>query len=135
VREALSHRILVIDDNKDSARGMGRLLKIQGHDVRTVYDGLSALEAACEFRPEVVLLDIGLPGMDGYQVARALRRDDRTSAATLIAVSGYGQEQDCARSRQAGFDYHLTKPIDFERLRSLLVGSAETPERSGQAKS
>jgi PAS domain S-box-containing protein len=130
--EAVSLRILVIDDNTDSARGMGRLLKIQGHDVRTAYDGLSAMEAAYEFCPEVVLLDIGLPGMNGYQVARALRRDDRTSAATLIAVTGYGQEQDRSRSREAGFDHHLIKPIDFERLRSLLVGPAGTPARSGQ---
>jgi PAS domain S-box-containing protein len=129
--EAISLRILVIDDNEDNARGVGKLLNLQGHDVRTAYDGPSGLEAAYEFRPEVVLLDIGLPGMSGYQVARGLRRDDRTSAATLIAVSGYGQEEDRTRAYEAGFDHHLIKPIDFERLRSLLEGPAGTRTRSG----
>jgi PAS domain S-box-containing protein len=113
-------RILIVDDDVDTARSMVRLLNVEGHTVRTAHDGPKALELARELRPEVVLLDIGLPGMDGYQLARAFRGDDTLKDATLIAVSGYGQEHDRTRSREAGFDHHLIKPVDFDRLRALL---------------
>jgi CheY-like chemotaxis protein len=113
-------RILVVDDNEDTARGMARLLKLLGNDVRSCHDGPSALEAARDFRPEYVLLDIGLPGMDGYQVAATLRDDDCCREAVIIAVSGYGQEEDRRRSAAAGFDHHLVKPVDIDSLVTLI---------------
>src|SRR5262249_50697411 len=106
------HRVLVVDDNVDAADSLTLLLRLYGHDVRTVHDGFAALEAARTFRPEIVLLDIGLPGMDGYEVARRLRNNGDGYPFVLAAISGYGQERDLARSRQAGFDQHLVKPID-----------------------
>ena len=101
---------------------MARLLKLLGHDVRVAHDGPEALEAAREHRPEVVLLDIGLPGMDGYEVAARLRQEECCQDAVIIAVSGYGQEEDRRRSREAGFDHHLVKPVDFDALIVLLIG-------------
>ena len=105
-------RVLVVDDNVDSARGTALILSRQGHEVRLAYDGPAAVVAAQEYRPEFVLLDIGLPGMDGYEVARRLRQDENLRGLTLIAVSGYGQESDRRRSNEAGFDQHLVKPVD-----------------------
>jgi CheY-like chemotaxis protein len=113
-------RILVVDDNADTVRGMCRLLKLLGHSVHAVYDGPSALEAAREYHPQFVLLDIGLPGMDGYEVARKLRQEGNCQAS-IIAISGYGQEEDRRRSRDAGIDYHLVKPIDHNQLFELLA--------------
>lgn len=112
-------RVLVVDDNMDSANTLARLLSRQGHEVRTVYDGPAAIEAAREHRPEFVLLDIGLPGMDGYQVAARLRQENEDSI--LIALSGYGQESDRERSRAAGFHHHLVKPVEHGRLAELLA--------------
>ncbi|WP_406694017.1 response regulator [Singulisphaera sp. Ch08] len=117
-------RVLVVDDNVDSARGMENLLTIVGYDVRIAYDGQAALEAAQAHQPEVVLLDIGLPGMDGFEVASRIRRDQRLRDALLIAVTGYGQAEDRRRSFEAGFDHHFIKPIDFDALLALL----ELPE-------
>jgi PAS domain S-box-containing protein len=114
-----SSRILVVDDNVDSASGLSRLLGLLGMDIRTAHDGLTAIAEAVVFRPEFILLDIGLPGMDGYQVASQLRRDGLTDSV-IIAVSGYGQEQDRRRSREAGFDHHLVKPIDYDALVTLI---------------
>ncbi len=105
-------RVLVVDDNVDSARGTSFILQRNGHEVRLAYDGPAAVAAAQEYRPEFVLLDIGLPGMDGYEVARRLRRDENLRGIKLIAVSGYGQESDRRRSQEAGFDQHLVKPVD-----------------------
>ena len=115
-----SIRVLVVDDNVDSARAMARLLARRGHDVRTAFDGPSALDEARDFNPEVIFLDIGLPGMDGYQVARRLRDDQATRSARIIAVSGYGQERDRDRSALAGFDHHLIKPVEYEAVFRLL---------------
>jgi signal transduction histidine kinase/CheY-like chemotaxis protein len=112
-------RVLVVDDNEDSAKGMVRLLKVLGHEVETALDGPSAIEVARKQRPEFVLLDIGLPGMDGYQVAETLRAEGFTDA-TIIGVSGYGEEAARRRSHQAGFDHHLVKPVDYDRLVSLI---------------
>ena len=114
-------RVLVVDDNLDLARGLARLLKLIGHEVRMVHDGPSALEAARSFRPDVVLLDIGLPGMDGFHVARLLRAEDCGRDARIIAISGYGHEEDRRRSREAGFDHYLVKPIDYRSLVPLLA--------------
>jgi signal transduction histidine kinase/ActR/RegA family two-component response regulator len=123
-------RILVVDDNMDTARGMVRLLKLLGNDAIAAHDGQAAIEAARTFQPEFVLLDIGLPGLDGYQVAATLRSDQRHSGAVIIAVSGYGKEEDRQRSLAAGFDHHLVKPVDFDSLVSLL-GRPDSGEGGG----
>jgi PAS domain S-box-containing protein len=113
-------RILVVDDNVDSAESMALLLHFEGHEVKTAFDGLEALQAAREYKPNVVLLDIGLPGMDGYEVARELRQDGEHHRVVLIALTGYGQAEDRQRSQEAGFDHHLTKPVDHDLLNSLI---------------
>jgi CheY-like chemotaxis protein len=114
--EDAPRRILLVEDNADAAESMMLLLQARGHEVTVVNDGHDALATARRIAPEVVLLDLGLPGMDGFQLAAALRAMPETSRAHLIAVSGYGQEKDRARSAQAGFDLHLVKPVDPERL-------------------
>lgn len=116
-----SRRVLVVDDNRDSAEVLSQLLTITGHQVQTDYSGATALESAAAFHPDVVLLDIGLPGLDGYEVAKRLRQKPEFKQTLLIAVSGYCQEQDRKRSREAGFDHHLAKPIDHETLSTLLT--------------
>jgi PAS domain S-box-containing protein len=116
-----SLRILVVDDNRDSTESLGLLLRLSGHDVRGAYDGLEAIGAADEFRPDVVLLDIGLPKMDGYDVARRLRQEPWGQAMVVIAVTGWGQEEDRQRSIDAGFDHHLVKPVDPLTLLELLA--------------
>ncbi|HBI47060.1 MAG TPA: hybrid sensor histidine kinase/response regulator [Planctomycetales bacterium] len=116
-----ARRILVVDDNKDSADSLGTLLRVIGNEVRTAYDGPSALETAKEFRPAVVLLDIGLPGMSGHEVARKMRETPEGKEALLIAQTGWGQEEDRLRSTEAGFDAHLTKPLDLAALQSVLA--------------
>ncbi len=113
-------RILIVDDNDDSARGLARLLRLLGHDIRTAHDGPEAVAIALQDPPDVVLLDIGLPGMDGYQVASELRKHEACRSALIIAVSGYGQDDDRRRSRESGFDHHLVKPIDHDALLTLL---------------
>jgi CheY-like chemotaxis protein len=113
-------RILVVDDNEDSTESLGTLLKLLGHEVRTAYDGPSALAAAREFRPDVVLLDIGMPGMTGYDVARAMREMPEVRDAVLVAQTGWGQDEDRRRSAEAGFDHHLVKPVDVADLQLLL---------------
>jgi PAS domain S-box-containing protein len=113
-------RILVVDDNADSATGLARLLKLLGHDVRVAHDGPAAIADAATFLPEVVLLDIGLPNMDGYEVARHLRATSNCKNAVIVAVSGYGQDDDRRRTREAGFNFHLVKPINADALLSIL---------------
>ncbi|MDI1447799.1 PAS domain S-box protein [Polyangium sp. 6x1] len=113
-------RVLVVDDNVDAAESLALMLGYLGHETRVAHDGPSTLEIAAAFLPEVVLLDIGLPGIDGYEVARRLRAQRETRAALLIALTGYGQEEDRRRARRAGFDHHLTKPVDHDRLLSLI---------------
>ena len=113
-------RILIVDDNVDVARGVARLLKILGHEVATAHDGPSGMEAARGFLPDVILLDIGLPGMNGYEVATRLRAEEFGKAALIVAISGYGQDEDRRRSREAGFDHHLVKPVDHGALATLL---------------
>ena len=116
-------RILVVDDNVDLARGLARLLQIHGHEVQIAFDGPTALDQAKKSNPEVVLLDIGLPGMDGYQVAAHLRQEETAKRPTLIAISGYGQEEDLRLAKEAGFDHHLVKPIASADLFKLLEES------------
>ncbi len=110
-------RVLVVDDSEDTAEMMTALLEMDGHQVQVAHSGPGALEAAAVFLPDVVLLDIGLPGLDGYQVAQRLREDPVLKDVTLIAASGYGQEADLNRSREVGFDRHLVKPVDPRELR------------------
>jgi CheY-like chemotaxis protein len=111
-------RVLVVDDNIDSADTMAELVRIWGHDVRTAHDGPSALEQARSFRPQVVLLDVGLPGMDGYELARRLRAEG-LAGELLVSITGYGLEEDRRRAEEAGFDHHLTKPVDPDTLLRL----------------
>jgi PAS domain S-box-containing protein len=119
-RAAQGWRILVVDDNVDAANMIAMMLRLYGHQAETVYSAKSALEMAVEYRPDFVVLDIGLPGMDGYEVARRLRQIPELKDTPLIAATGYGQDADRQRSEEAGFDYHLVKPIDPEKLQSVL---------------
>jgi PAS domain S-box-containing protein len=114
-------RILVADDNVDSADCLARLLKIAGHELRVAYDGPTALALATNFQPKVILLDIGLPGLSGYEVAQRIRQNSETKNATLVAITGWGQPEDQERSREAGFDHHLLKPVNPESLQQLLA--------------
>jgi PAS domain S-box-containing protein len=123
-------RILLVEDNPDVAATQRDLLLLLGDTVRLAATGPEALAVAREFRPEVVLCDLGLPGMDGYEVVAALRRDPATASAHLIALSGYGQEEDLRRSREAGFDLHLTKPLDFTELQHILAGLGSAKQGS-----
>ena len=118
---AAGSRILIVDDNVDSARGLARFLKLLGHAVSVAHDGQAALDAAREGRPDFVLLDIGLPGMDGYEVAERLRLDAAGRGAVLIAVTGYAEAQVAGRARASHFDHHLVKPVDHDLLVSLLT--------------
>jgi signal transduction histidine kinase len=119
-------RVLVVEDNPDAARSLATLLRLEGHDVRLASDGPQALAAAAESRPDVVLCDLGLPGMDGYAVAAALRAGPATAGVRLVALTGYGQDADRRRSAAAGFDLHLTKPVDPAALHELLAGGLST---------
>ncbi|WAK03413.1 hybrid sensor histidine kinase/response regulator [Methylobacter sp. YRD-M1] len=116
-------RILVVDDYADAAESLTLLLQAEGHEVETADCGLKALERAQAFRPQVVLLDIGLPDLDGYEVARRLRTLPETREAVLVALTGYGQTEDRERSRSAGFNHHLLKPVNFEKLSDLLASA------------
>ncbi|RYD35490.1 MAG: response regulator, partial [Verrucomicrobiaceae bacterium] len=113
-----SIRLLVVDDNQDAADTMAMLQQLRGHEVRVAYDGPAAISLAEEFLPEVILLDIGLPGMDGFEVARSIRSMPVLEKAFLIALTGYGSESDRAKALAAGFDEHLPKPADLDLLRS-----------------
>jgi CheY-like chemotaxis protein len=114
-------RILIVDDLQVQATSMAMLLELMGFEVRTAHDGTAALATAAEFLPEVALIDIGLPGIDGYEVARRIRELPRLQNIILVAQTGWGREEDREESRYAGFDYHLTKPIDHQILEKILI--------------
>jgi len=114
-------RILVVDDNEDAADTLAMLLEVSGHEVMVEHSSRRALARALDAKPDVCLLDIGLPDMDGTELARHLRTRPETADAMLVAVTGYGQESDRARTREAGFDHHLVKPIDLDRLQAVLA--------------
>ncbi|HEX7185231.1 MAG TPA: MEDS domain-containing protein [Thermoanaerobaculia bacterium] len=118
--EGGARRILVVEDNPDAAATMRDFLELSGHEVELAANGSDGVEAARHFHPDLVLCDLGLPGMNGYEVAAELRRDPATASARLIAVTGYGRDEDRRRSKEAGFDLHLTKPVDPAQLRQLL---------------
>ena len=119
--ESSPNRILVVDDNIDQAGSLAMLLGTMGHEIRVAYDGPGGIAIAAEFKPDVVFLDIGLPGMDGHEVARYLRGTLGLRQALVIALSGYGTEDDRKRSAESGFDAHLVKPADPARLAQLLA--------------
>jgi CheY-like chemotaxis protein len=127
---AAARSVLVVDDNKDAADSVAALLGLRGHRVHVAYDGPAGLALAAEHAPEVVLLDIGLPGMDGYEVAMRLRALNETRSARIVALTGYGQDEDRQRSRQASFDAHLVKPVDYETLYAMIESE---PARSSSS--
>jgi signal transduction histidine kinase len=114
-------RVLVVDDNVDAAQSLAKLLQICGHEIRIAHSGPEALNAARPFKPEVVLLDIGLPGMNGYEVARRLRAEPVLTGAVLVALTGWGNDDNKRKSREAGFDFHLTKPVDITAIEGILA--------------
>lgn len=118
-------RVLVVDDNRDSAESIAILLRFLGHSVETAYNGLEAVRHALEFDPELVLLDLDLPGIDGFEVARRIRRQHRGANIMIAAVTGWGRSEDIRKASEAGFDRHYVKPLKLEALRGLL----ELPER------
>ena len=124
-----SLRVLVVDDNVDTVTTLAMLVRESGHDVRKAYDGTTVVEAALDYRPNVVLLDIGLPGLNGFEVAKRLRQQPALQKAVLVAMTGYGQESDRKRSQEAGFDHHLVKPGDFGKVLQILTTVAELPVR------
>lgn len=125
-----SCRVLIVDDNVDLVDTQSLLLKMSGHDVFTAHDGFAALEAAINFHPDVVLLDIGLPRLDGFEVAKRIRQQPALKNIVLVAITGYGQEKDRLRSKEAGFDYHLTKPAKFDEVHKILANVLERDEVS-----
>ena len=114
------HRILVVDDNLDAAESLASVLKLDGHQTQVVFDATKSFEAVEHFKPDVVLLDIGMPGIDGYEVCRRMRRMPGHEGMTLIAISGYGTEKNIETAKQAGFDHHMTKPADLQQLAGYL---------------
>jgi CheY-like chemotaxis protein len=117
---AFRQRILIVDDNVDAAESLGTMLAYSGHDVRVAHGGVEALSAAREFAPNVMILDLGMPQMDGYAVARAVRSDPQFASTRLIALSGYGQPDDRRRTADVGFDEHLVKPVEHDVLNAAL---------------
>jgi signal transduction histidine kinase len=122
--KATAKRILIVDDNADAANSLAQVLALDGHAAEAMYSASAALKWAASFAPDVVLLDLGLPEMDGYEVARRLRQRPEFVGVRIVALTGYGQSEDVRRSREAGFDDHLTKPVDFGALERVLAGSA-----------
>ena len=117
----LARRVLIVDDNADSAETLATLLQIGGNETRTAHDGLAAVAAAEAFRPEVALLDIGLPGLNGWDTARRIREQPWGKTMILVALTGWGQEEDRRKSKDAGFDHHMVKPVDIDALLKMLA--------------
>jgi CheY-like chemotaxis protein len=111
--------VLVVDDNQDGADSLKELLELEGHSVEVAYDGRAGIEKARAIRPEIIICDIGLPGLNGFEVARQIRAD-LGSSPTLVALTGYAQADDQCRAFDAGFDHHLSKPMDLQKIRALL---------------
>jgi CheY-like chemotaxis protein len=126
-------RVLIVDDNNDAATSLAMMLNILGYETRTAYDGTAGLEAAAEFRPDVALLDIGKPKMNGYELARRIRQQPSGTDMSLVAVTGWGQAEDKQRAIKAGFDHHLVKPADPTALTQLLSSLATARGTIGRA--
>lgn len=120
--KAPPRRVLIVDDNEDAANSLALILKLGGHEATSVYSAVDALQRAAAFKPDVVLLDIGLPDMDGYEVAQKMRELPGMRDIRLVAVTGYGRSDDRRRARDAGFDAHLTKPVEYAVLERTLAG-------------
>ena len=120
-------KIVLADDNHDSADSMAMLLGAFGHEVEVAYDGIAAVKAAETHKPDFVLLDIGMPDMNGYECAREIRKQAWSAGAVLVALTGWGQEEDKRRSQEAGFDLHLTKPVDPDALEKALQAGKRNP--------
>jgi CheY-like chemotaxis protein len=116
-------RVLIVDDNRDAAEVIAELLRMDGHDVRVAFEARSGLEVADQFRPEVIFLDIGLPGMDGHELALRLRARFHAEDCKLIALSGYGQADDIARGTSSGFAKYLVKPVDLDAIRAAIAAT------------
>ena len=125
---AMGRRILIVDDNEDGAESLALLLQVAGHETHMAHDGLAAIEAAERLRPDAVLLDIGLPHMNGYEVCNRIREAPWGKNVVLVALTGWGQEEDRTRSREAGFDAHMVKPVDFDALLNLVASPPAAPE-------
>ena len=125
--------ILLVEDHQDTAESLAAMLEGWGHQVQVAFDGLSALRAAAALAPDVVLSDLGLPGMDGYELARQLRQQPGFGRVLLVALSGYGREEDKRRALEAGFDHHLVKPPDMDVLQDILAAAAGSAERAARA--
>jgi CheY-like chemotaxis protein len=121
---AARRRILVVDDNRDSAMTLGMMLKLMGNEIQTAHDGLAAVEAAEQFRPDMILLDIGIPKLNGYDACRRIREQPWSRGMEIVALTGWGQEEDRRRSKEAGFDDHLVKPVELAILQKLLAKPA-----------
>jgi len=121
-----ARRVLIVDDNQDAADSLAMLLGVRGDEVRIAYDGSQALEVERDFEPDVILLDIGLPAVSGYDVAHRIR-EKRGRSVLIVAITGWGQEKDLRRAENAGIDQHFTKPVDFEALVALLERTAPHP--------
>ena len=122
-RRSPRRRVLVADDNRDSADSLATMLSLMGHEAEIAYDGTDAVEKAASYRPDVIVLDLGMPRVDGYEAARRIRNEPWSDGVMLIALTGWGQEEDRARARRAGFDHHLTKPASLEALVEILDGA------------
>ena len=125
-------RVLVVDDNRGSAQTLAMLLKNVGNDVRTAHDGQEAIEQAQDYRPHVLLLDLGMPKLNGYEVCRRVREQAWGTSMEIIALTGWGQAEDRQRTKEAGFDHHLVKPVDVARLKELLDETAQRAQPSPQ---
>ncbi len=124
-------RILIVDDNRDALESLARLLQLAGHEIHQASDGYQALAVAGEKRPNLMMVDIGMPGMDGYEVARRIRGEDWGHTVMLVAVTGWGQDSDRRRSREAGFDSHWVKPLDAQKLAALLDALTPLDDAAG----
>ena len=121
VRSSGRRRVLVVDDNRDAAVSLAMMLKLMGNETKTAHDGLEALDVAAAYRPELILLDIGMPKLNGYDTARHIRQQPWGKGVVLVALTGWGQEEDRRKSQDAGFDHHMTKPIEPAALEKLLA--------------
>jgi CheY-like chemotaxis protein len=117
---------LVVDDNRDAADSLSLLLATRGHHTRTVYEGAAALDAAADFQPDTIFCDLGMPVISGFEVAARLRSDPRDPSVVLVAVTGWGTDQDKRRALEGGFDLHITKPIALEELDAVLLRASAT---------
>jgi CheY-like chemotaxis protein len=123
-------RVLVADDNLDAAESLTMLLTMMGHEVRAAHDGVQAVDQAEKFRPDLIFMDVGMPKLDGLEAVTQIRRKDWGAGPVIVALTGWGQETDRKRSKEAGCDEHLVKPLDFDRLSVLLADLAAAPARS-----